>query len=54
MSPETVVEISLVAVKGGIREAINPPNADGSPVQPNPNLSSAIRIGNRLFLCAVG
>jgi enamine deaminase RidA (YjgF/YER057c/UK114 family) len=50
MSPESVVEISLVAVKGGTREAINPPNADGSPAQPNPNLSTAIRAGNRLFL----
>ena len=49
-SPEAVVEITLVAVKGGVREAINPPNPDGSPAQPNPNLSSAIRIGNRLFL----
>jgi len=50
MSPEAMVEITLLAVKGGIREVINPPNADGSPAQPNPNLSSAIRIGNRLFL----
>jgi reactive intermediate/imine deaminase len=53
MSPESAVEISLVAVKGGMREAINPPNADGSPAQPNPNLSSAIRAGNRLFLSGV-
>ncbi|MBZ5497135.1 MAG: RidA family protein [Acidobacteriia bacterium] len=50
MSPEAMVEISLVAVTGGVRDALNPPNADGSPAQPNPNLSSAIRIGNRLFL----
>ena len=50
MSPEAMVEITLLAVKGGVREAIHPPNADGSPAQPNPNLSSAIRIGNRLFL----
>ncbi|MGA2262170.1 MAG: RidA family protein, partial [Acidobacteriota bacterium] len=50
MSPQAVVEISLVAVKGGVREAINPPNPDGSPAQPNPNLSSAIRVGNHLFL----
>jgi aminoacrylate peracid reductase len=49
-SPEAVVEITLLAVKGGVREAINPPSADGSPAPPNPNLSSAIRIGNRLFL----
>jgi aminoacrylate peracid reductase len=50
MSPQAVVEINMVAVKGGVREAINPPNADGSVTQPNANLSSAIRIGNRLFL----
>lgn len=50
MSKEAVVEISLVAVKGGVREAINPPNEDGSPALLNPNLSSAIRVGNRLFL----
>jgi 2-iminobutanoate/2-iminopropanoate deaminase len=50
MNPEAVVEITFLAVRGGTREAINPPNADGSPAQPNPNLSSAIRMGNRLFL----
>lgn len=50
MNPEAVVEITFLAVRGGAREAINPPNADGSPAQPNPNLSSAIRMGNRLFL----
>jgi reactive intermediate/imine deaminase len=50
MNREAVVEITLLAVKGGNREAINPPNADGSAAQPNANLSAAIRIGNRLFL----
>jgi enamine deaminase RidA (YjgF/YER057c/UK114 family) len=50
MNAEAAVEITLLAVKGGVREAINPPNADGSLTQPNPNLSPAIRIGNRLFL----
>jgi reactive intermediate/imine deaminase len=50
MSPEAVVEVTLLAVKGGLREAINAPNADGSPAQPNPNLSQAIRVGNRLYL----
>jgi enamine deaminase RidA (YjgF/YER057c/UK114 family) len=50
MNAQAVVEITLLAVKGGVREAMNPPNADGSPAQPNPNLSAAIRIGNRLFL----
>jgi len=50
MNPEALIEITLLAVRGGIREAILSPNADGSPGQPNPNLSSAIRTGNRLFL----
>jgi 2-iminobutanoate/2-iminopropanoate deaminase len=50
MNAQAAVEITLLAVKGGVREAMNPPNADGSPAQPNPNLSAAIRIGNRLFL----
>lgn len=50
MSPDAVVEISLVAIKSSLREAINPPNADGSPSLLNPNLSPAIRVGNRLFI----
>ena len=49
-SPEALVEITLLAVQGGNREAVLPPNADGSPAQPNPNLSPAIRTGNRLFV----
>lgn len=50
MSPDALVEIALVAVKGVPREAVNTPNADGSPALANPNLSAAIRVGNRLFL----
>ena len=50
MNAEALVEITLLAVRAGTREAITPPNADGSPAQPNPNLSAAIRIGNRLYL----
>jgi len=49
-SPEALVEVTLLAVRGGNREAVLPPNADGSPAQPNPNLSPAIRIGNRLYV----
>ncbi len=49
-SPDALVEIALVAVKDGARRAVNPPNPDGSPAQLNPNLSSAIRVGSRLFL----
>ena len=50
MSPDYLVEISLTAVKGGARNALTMPGADGKPGQPNPNLSSAIAAGGRLFL----
>jgi reactive intermediate/imine deaminase len=49
MGPQFVVEITMVAVRGG-RSAVNTPNADGTPAKPNPNLSSAIRAGNRLYV----
>ncbi len=49
VDPKYLVEITMLAVRG-TREAIVPPNADGSPAQPNPNLSPAIRAGNRLYL----
>lgn len=48
--PQYLVEVTMVAVKGGQRTAITAPNADGSPGRPNPVLSSAIRVGNRLYL----
>ena len=50
MGPQFVVEITMVAVKRPARAAITTPNADGGPGRPNPNLSSAIRVGNRLYL----
>jgi len=50
MSPEYLVEIALTAVKTTDRTAIVPPHADGSPGRPSPNLSGAIRAGNRLFV----
>ncbi len=50
MSPDALVEIALVAVRGSSRQVINPPNPDGSAAQPNPNLSAAIRVGSRVFL----
>jgi 2-iminobutanoate/2-iminopropanoate deaminase len=50
MGPQFAVEITLIAVKGPAREAILAPNADGSPGRPNPNLSSAIRVGDRLYV----
>lgn len=47
--PQYFFETTMVAVKGP-REAIVAPMADGSPGRPNPNLSSAIRVGNRLYV----
>jgi enamine deaminase RidA (YjgF/YER057c/UK114 family) len=49
-APQYLVEIVMVAVKGGPRDAITTPNADGTPGTANPVLSSAIRVGDRLFL----
>lgn len=48
-APQYVFETTMVAVKGP-REAVITPAADGTPGKPNPNLSSAIRAGNRLFV----
>ena len=45
-----IVEITFIAARGGTRTAVVTPNADGTPGRPNPNLSSAIRLGPRLFL----
>ncbi len=49
-SPDYLIEIAMVAVKDASRTAITTPNADGSPGSPSANLSSAIRVGNRLYL----
>jgi len=48
MSPDYLVEIAFTAVRTADRAAIVPPNADGSAGKPSPNLSGAIRAGNRL------
>ncbi len=40
----------MVAVKDASRTAITTPNADGSAGTTNPVLSSAIRVGNRLYV----
>jgi 2-iminobutanoate/2-iminopropanoate deaminase len=50
VSPDFRIEITMVAVKGAERAAVLTPNADGSPGRANPNLSSAVRVGPRLFL----
>ncbi len=53
VSPDYVVEITMVAVKDPGRKAITTPNADGSAGTPNPNLSSAIQVGNRLYIAGL-
>ena len=50
MGPQFSVEIAMVAVRGGPRAAVTTPGPDGTPGKPNPNLSSAIRVGNRLYV----
>ena len=50
VSPDFQIEITMVAAKGAGRAAVLTPNADGSPGRANPNLSSAIHLGPRLFL----
>jgi len=50
--PQYLFETQIVAVKGG-RQAFTTPAADGTPGKPNPNLSSAIRVGNRLFVSGI-
>jgi enamine deaminase RidA (YjgF/YER057c/UK114 family) len=51
--PDYLVEITMVAVKDAGRKAITTPNADGSAGTANPNLSSAIQVGNRLFVSGI-
>jgi reactive intermediate/imine deaminase len=52
-SPDYLVEITMVAVKDASRMAFTTPNADGTPGTPNPNLSAAIRVGNRLYVAGI-
>jgi len=51
--PDYLVEITMVAVKDPGRKAITTPNADGSAGTANPNLSSAIQVGNRLYVSGI-
>ena len=50
MNAQYAVEITLLAVKSKDRQAIVPLDENGQPSRPNPNLSAAIRVGNRLYL----
>ncbi len=50
MAPDSLVEVTMVAVRGGTHQALTTPNADGTPGKANPNLSSAIGIGPRTWV----
>jgi reactive intermediate/imine deaminase len=52
-SPDYIVEVTMVAVKDANRTAFTTPTADGQPGTKNPNLSSAIRVGNRLYVSGI-
>lgn len=47
------IEVSMVAVKDASRTAITTPNADGTAGRANPNLSSAVRVGNTLYIAGI-
>jgi aminoacrylate peracid reductase len=50
--PTYKVEVTMTAVKGA-KEAITTPADDGTPGKPNPNLSSAIKVGKRLYVSGI-
>ena len=52
MGPQYQVEITLTASRLA-KKALTTPAADGSPGKPNPNLSSAIQVGNRLYVSGI-
>ena len=54
-SQDYVVEITMVAVKDASRKSVATPAADGTMPAANPNavLSSAIHVGNRLYLSGI-
>jgi enamine deaminase RidA (YjgF/YER057c/UK114 family) len=52
-SPDYLVEIAMIAVKDPSRTAINPPGPDGKPGTVNPNFSTGIRVGSRLFVAGL-
>jgi enamine deaminase RidA (YjgF/YER057c/UK114 family) len=52
-SPDYIVEITMIAVKAANRTAFTTPTADGKPGTKNPNLSSAIQVGNRLYVAGI-
>ena len=53
LSPDNAVEITMTAVKDPSRKAFTTPNADGTPGRANANLSSAVQVGNRLYVSGI-
>ncbi len=53
VNPADLVEITLTAVSGTTRRVVTTPAADGTPGQANPNLSSAVEAGTRLYLAGM-
>jgi reactive intermediate/imine deaminase len=52
MGPQYQVEITLTANRQP-KQAFTTPAADGTPGKPNPILSSAIKVGNRLYVSGI-
>ena len=52
MGPQFQVEITMTAVNAA-KQAFTTPAADGTPGKPNPILSSAIKVGNRLYVSGI-
>jgi len=50
--PTYKVEVTMTAVKGA-KQVITTPAADGSPGKPSPTLSSAIKVGKRLYVSGI-
>lgn len=50
--PTYKVEVTMTAVKGA-KQAFTTPNADGTPGRPSQTLSSAIKVGNRLYVSGI-
>ena len=52
VNPQFQVEITLTAVRAP-KTVITTPAADGTPGKPSPLLSSAVKVGNRLYLAGI-
>jgi len=53
IAADYLVEVSMIAVKSASRTAVTTPAGDGTPGPKNANLSSAIRVGNRLYVSGI-